>query len=126
MTNLDRILKSRDITFPKKVHLVKAMVFPGQSLSLLRRQLPLQKDADPPGNLFYPSSTVPSERSPSPLRRLKNTYKKRTAEAVRFFIIEQIIFLRTLLLLLQQHHRWYPQEGTRLPEGYRVFLQEFR
>ena len=28
MTNLDRILKSRDITLPKKVHLVKAMVFP--------------------------------------------------------------------------------------------------
>ena len=29
MTNLDSILKSRDITLPKKVHLVKAMVFPG-------------------------------------------------------------------------------------------------
>ena len=28
MTNLDSILKSRDITWPKKVHLVKAMVFP--------------------------------------------------------------------------------------------------
>ena len=28
MTNLDGILKSRDITLPKKVHLVKAMVFP--------------------------------------------------------------------------------------------------
>ena len=28
MTNLDRIFKSRDITFPTKVHLVKAMVFP--------------------------------------------------------------------------------------------------
>ena len=28
MTNLDSILKSRDITFPKKVCLVKAMVFP--------------------------------------------------------------------------------------------------
>ena len=28
MTNLDGILKSRDITFPTKVHLVKAMVFP--------------------------------------------------------------------------------------------------
>ena len=27
MTNLDNILKSRDITFPTKVHLVKAMVF---------------------------------------------------------------------------------------------------
>ena len=27
MTNLDSILKSRDITLPKKVHLVKAMVF---------------------------------------------------------------------------------------------------
>ena len=29
MTNLDRMLKSRDITLPTKVRLVKAMVFPG-------------------------------------------------------------------------------------------------
>ena len=29
MTNLDSILKSRDITLPTKVHLVRAMVFPG-------------------------------------------------------------------------------------------------
>ena len=28
MTNLDSILKSRDITLPTKVHLTKAMVFP--------------------------------------------------------------------------------------------------
>ena len=28
MTNLDSILKTRDMTFPIKVHLVKAMVFP--------------------------------------------------------------------------------------------------
>jgi len=28
MTNLDSILKSRDITMPTKAHLVKAMVFP--------------------------------------------------------------------------------------------------
>ena len=29
MTNLDNMLKSRDITLPTKVHLVKAMVYPG-------------------------------------------------------------------------------------------------
>ena len=29
MTNLDSTLKSRDVTLPTKVHLVKAMVFPG-------------------------------------------------------------------------------------------------
>ena len=29
MSNLDSILKSRDITLPTKVHLVKAMIFPG-------------------------------------------------------------------------------------------------
>ena len=29
MTNLDSILKRRDITLPTKVHLLKAMVFPG-------------------------------------------------------------------------------------------------
>ena len=28
MANLDRILKSRDITLPAKIHLVKAMAFP--------------------------------------------------------------------------------------------------
>ena len=28
MTNLDSVLKSRDITLPAKVHLVKSMVFP--------------------------------------------------------------------------------------------------
>ena len=28
MTNLDSILKNRDITLPSKVHLIKAMVFP--------------------------------------------------------------------------------------------------
>ena len=28
VTNLDRILKSRDITLPTKVHLIKVMVFP--------------------------------------------------------------------------------------------------
>ena len=28
MTNLDRIFRSRDITFPTKIHLVKAMIFP--------------------------------------------------------------------------------------------------
>ena len=28
MTNLGSVLKSRDITLPKKVHVVKAMVFP--------------------------------------------------------------------------------------------------
>ena len=28
MTNLDHVLKSRDITLPTKAHLVKAMVFP--------------------------------------------------------------------------------------------------
>ena len=29
MTNLESILKSRDITLPTKVHIVKAMIFPG-------------------------------------------------------------------------------------------------
>ena len=29
MNNLDSLLKSRDITLPTKVHVVKAMVFPG-------------------------------------------------------------------------------------------------
>ena len=29
MTKLDSILKSRDVTLPTKVHLVKSMVFPG-------------------------------------------------------------------------------------------------
>ena len=36
MTNLDSILKSRDITLPAKVHLVKAMVFPVVMYEFLR------------------------------------------------------------------------------------------
>ena len=28
MTNLDSVLKSRDITLPTKVHIIKAMIFP--------------------------------------------------------------------------------------------------
>ena len=34
MTNLDSILKSRDITLPTKVHLVKAMVFLGSCMDV--------------------------------------------------------------------------------------------
>ena len=34
MTNLDSIFKSRDITLPTKVGLVKAMVFPGSSMDV--------------------------------------------------------------------------------------------
>ena len=33
MTNLDSILKSRDITLPTKVHVVKAIVFPAVTYS---------------------------------------------------------------------------------------------
>ena len=43
MTNLDSILKNRDITLPRKVHLVKAMVFPvvmyGCELDHIERRL---------------------------------------------------------------------------------------
>ena len=34
MTNLDSILRSRDITLPTKVHLIKAMVFPVVSIDV--------------------------------------------------------------------------------------------
>ena len=34
MTNLDSILKSRNITLPTKVHLVKAMIFPVVSMDV--------------------------------------------------------------------------------------------
>ena len=34
MTNLDSVLKSRDITLPTKVRLVKAMVFPGSCMDV--------------------------------------------------------------------------------------------
>ena len=42
MTNLDSILKSRDITLPMKVHLVKAIVFPASCMDVrvgLKRKL---------------------------------------------------------------------------------------
>ena len=34
MTNLDSILRNRDITLPTKVHLVKAMVLPGSCIDV--------------------------------------------------------------------------------------------
>ena len=45
MTNLDSILKSRDITVPTKVYLVKAMVFPVvmyrcESWTIMKAELP--------------------------------------------------------------------------------------
>ena len=44
MTNLDSILKSRDITFPTKVHLIKAMVFP---VVMYRCEIRTIKKAEP-------------------------------------------------------------------------------
>ena len=47
MTNLDSILKSRDITFPTKIRLVKAMVLPVVMTSLvaqLIKNLPAMKE----------------------------------------------------------------------------------
>ena len=54
MTNLDSILKSRDITLLKKVHIVKAMVFPvvmyekipGEGNGKLQQYSYLQKSMD--------------------------------------------------------------------------------
>ena len=40
MTNLDSILKSRDITLPTKVHLVKAMIYP---VAMYRCELDYEK-----------------------------------------------------------------------------------
>ena len=49
MTNLDSILKSRDITLPKNVHIVKAIVFPlvmfGSESWTIRRSEPRRTDA---------------------------------------------------------------------------------
>ena len=41
MTNLDSILKSRDITFPTKVHLVKALIFPVSEISCMNMRVGL-------------------------------------------------------------------------------------
>ena len=41
MINLDSVLKSRDITLPTKVHIVKAMIFPEYSLEGLMLKLKL-------------------------------------------------------------------------------------
>ena len=39
MTNLDSILKSRDVTLPTKVRIVKAMIFPVVMMGVRARQL---------------------------------------------------------------------------------------
>ena len=51
MTNLDSILKSRDITLPTMVRLVKAMVFPGVTQSCLTLCDPM--DCSPPGSSVH-------------------------------------------------------------------------
>ena len=43
MTNLDSILKSRDITLPTKVHLVKSMVFPVVMYGSIHESWPIKK-----------------------------------------------------------------------------------
>ena len=48
MTNLDNILKSRDITLPTKVHLVKAVVFPVWTVVLEKTRESLGQQGDPP------------------------------------------------------------------------------
>ena len=52
MTTLDSILKSRDITLPTKVHIVKAMVIPEKAMathsSTLARKMPWMEE---PGRL---------------------------------------------------------------------------
>ena len=49
MTNLDSVLKSRDVSLPTKVYLVKAMVFPGvmygcESLTIKKAELMFLKN----------------------------------------------------------------------------------
>ena len=39
MTKLDSVLKSRDITFPTKIHIIKAMVFPVVTYRCEKRRL---------------------------------------------------------------------------------------
>ena len=55
MTNLDSILKSRDITLPTKVHLVKAIVFPVCMENTLESPLD-SKEIQP----FHPKGNQPS------------------------------------------------------------------
>ena len=71
MTNLDRILKSRGITLPTKVHLVKAMVFPVQfssvqSLSCVRLLATLWISAR------QASLSIPNSRSSLRLMSIKS------------------------------------------------------
>ena len=57
MTNLDSILKSRDITLPTKVHLVKAMVFPETAMAIHSSTLAWKIPwTDEPGRLQYMGS----------------------------------------------------------------------
>ena len=51
MTNLDSILKSRDITLPTKVHLVKTMVFPVVMYGCESWTNP--RDCSPPGSSVH-------------------------------------------------------------------------
>ena len=75
MTNLDSILKNRDITLPTEVHLVKAIVFPvvmyGCESWTIKKAERLRIDAF---ELFYCEKTL---ESPLECKEIKPAYPKR-------------------------------------------------
>ena len=79
MTNLDSILKSRDITSSTKVHLVKAMIFPviiyGCESWTMKKAEHWKTDAWPSHRSYHPSLTYPP-RVPYTARRSNQSILK--------------------------------------------------
>ena len=79
MTNLDSILKSRDITLPTKVHLVKDMVFPAVMYGCESWTIKKAERPDPgikPGSPALQADSLPSEPPWKPLVKKRKRRSK--------------------------------------------------
>ena len=81
MTNLDSLLKSRDITWPKKVHLVKVMVFP---VVMYGCELDYTESWVPKNWCFWPVVLEKMLKSPLDSKEIQPVYPKRNQSWIFF------------------------------------------
>ena len=74
MTNLDRILKSRDITLPAKVHIVRAMVFPSSHVWMW--ELDCEESWPPKNWCFWTVVLEKTRESPLECKQIQPVHPK--------------------------------------------------
>ena len=101
MTNIDSVLKSRDILLPTKVHLIKAMVFPVVMYGCERWTI--KKDEHQRTDAFELWCWRTLLRVPWPARRFNQSILKEISPAY---------LLEGLMLKLKLHFFGHPMPGT--------------